>query len=511
MTDAEKQEIVNEIVAYLIANSQQVSGIPIATNLDDISSLPAIKQVLGQEDEVVRAPISLLVPSLRFDEQTFYIQYRNGDGPWINLFYTGDIHGGGSAGTGSYINPNLIVQKVGGILKGSDFTTETNLQVLLDKMLFPNYGKQFPSNPVFIGFVESTPTTQQILNLEQIHNFNEFDYNKYTAEGHVIIALPATYYLKRIEDDSGMNIIGSFDLVYKSMQSQALSDIYNVYVSPKLFYNDNLELTFTTKTGNPVQVTLNSGTISVNDITPTVNSITIKEAVKSIIKSIKITQREVPVLLNSISLSRMDIQPVINSLSIGIRDINPILKSIDIQHGVKSILKGISISQGYHSNINSISITEAIKSKINSISIKDGRAILNSVSIKQADRAIINSISISKGIKSELNNISIKEGKSILKSISINEATKSIINNIKINEATKSILNNISIKEGKAILNNIYISEAIKSNINNISIKDGRSIVNSIYIKEGSSKLKSIQIKEATKAIINSITIKEYN
>lgn len=410
MTDAEKQEIINEIVAYLIANSQQVSGIPIATSLENISSLPAIKQVPGSEDEVVRAPISLLVPELRFNEQTFYIQYRNGDGLWINLFYTGDIHGGGGGetGTGSYINPDLIVQKVGGILKGSDFTKDTNLQVLLDKMFFPNNGKEFPSSPVFIGFSETIPTMKQIFNLEQPTGFNQLDYNKYTTEGYVVVALPATYYLKRIEDDAGMNVIGSFDLLYKSMQSQTLNDIYNVYISPKLFYNDNLELTFTTKTGNPVQVALDSGIISVNDIIPTVNSIIVKEAVKSIIRGVKITQREVPVLLNSILIDGKDIQPIVNSLSISIRDIQPILKSIDIQHGIKSILKGISITQGYHSIINSITITEATKSNINSILINDGRSIINSIIIKEGISKL-KSIQIKEAIKAIINSITIKE------------------------------------------------------------------------------------------------------
>ena len=43
MTEAEKQELINYIVQYLIDNSQTVSGIPLTDTLENISSLPAIR------------------------------------------------------------------------------------------------------------------------------------------------------------------------------------------------------------------------------------------------------------------------------------------------------------------------------------------------------------------------------------------------------------------------------------------------------------------------------------
>ena len=464
MTDQELIEIKN----YLIQNSQQVSDIPEVQSTSGVDSLPAIKSQVGQDDQVVRVPLTLLSPQLRMNGKI--LQYKNPEGQWINIYDFSTIPSGGGTFSGTYKNNNKIIQKLGALQKGFDASDGIDYTELFNKIFFPNYNNEFPQNKIFIGKSDQIPNKDSILSLSSPIDYYNFDYNDFMDKNYFIIALPGQFYLKRIEDSNGMNIIGCFDLTYKSIQTTNISDIYNVYISPKLFYNDDLELTFTTKTGSPVQTTLNSGIISVNDIIPTVNSITIIEAIKSVINSVKIAQREVPVLLNSILITQKDLQPNINSLYINIRDVQPILNSIDIQQGIRSVLKGLSISQGYHSNINSITITEAVKSNINSINIKDGRSIINSISIKQADKAIINSVNISKGIK--------------------------------------SILNNIYIKEGKSVLNNIFITEATKSNINSILINDGRSIINSIIIKEGSSKIKSIQISEAIKAMINSITIK---
>ena len=93
MTEAEKQELINYIVQYLIDNSQTVSGIPLTDTLENISSLPAIRQAVGQEEEVVRAPLSLLAPQLRYNSETKFVQYKYSDGEWIDLFDTTTIGG----------------------------------------------------------------------------------------------------------------------------------------------------------------------------------------------------------------------------------------------------------------------------------------------------------------------------------------------------------------------------------------------------------------------------------
>lgn len=387
-----EQELI-EIKNYLISNSQQVSDIPEVQDTSGVSSLPAIKVQNGQDDQVVRVPLTLLSPVLRMDGQI--LQYKNPDGIWTNVFDFSSIQTGGGSGTftGTYKNNNKIIQKIGALQKGFDASSGIDYTQLFNEIFFPNNDNQFPQKPIYFGFMEQYPIVDTISQLQIPQNYSEFDYNNLINEGYFVIALPATFYLKRIEDSNGMNILGCFDLIYKSIYNSSTGDVYNVYVSPKLYYNDNLELTFTTKTGMPVQVVLNHGQISMDDVIPVVN-ITVQEAVKAVINGIKISKRDVQVALNSISISEIDIQPIVNSLSITIRDVQPILKSINIGQGVKSILKGIEVEQGYHSVINSISITEATKSNINSISIKEGGSILKLIQIKEAVKAVINSITI---------------------------------------------------------------------------------------------------------------------
>ena len=48
MTEEEKTLLINEIVDYLISHSQSVEGILEATDLDGVSSLPAIKEILNE-------------------------------------------------------------------------------------------------------------------------------------------------------------------------------------------------------------------------------------------------------------------------------------------------------------------------------------------------------------------------------------------------------------------------------------------------------------------------------
>ena len=165
-----------------------------------------------------------------------------------------------------------------------------------------------------------------------------------------------------------MNIVNSFQLIYKSIQTQGISDIYNVYVSPYVYYNDIIELTLSTKDGDPVQVVLNGCTLSINDINPVVNSLKISEGIKSIIKSLKISVRDVNPLLHSIDIDERYQETNINSISLNERE-------VQVQ------LSDISISQGTRAILNSITITENKIPIIQSLNIKEGRAIINNVDI----------------------------------------------------------------------------------------------------------------------------------
>lgn len=410
-----EQELI-EIKNYLIQNSQQVSDIPEVNSTSGVSSIPAIKIQSGQDDQVVRVPITLLSPQLRMNGQL--LQYKNPDGQWDNVYDFSTIPTGGGTFNGTYKNNNKIIQKLGSLQKGLDVSSGIDYNELFNKIFFPNYNNEFPSNPIFFGKVDSIPNSNLILSLNSPIDYYKFDYNDLMDKDYFIIALPGQFYLKRIEDSNGMNIIGCFDLTYKSIQTQNINDIYNVYISPKLYYDENLELTFTTKKDNPVQATLNNAQFLVDDVTPSINSILIDEAVKSIISYIKIGVRDVQPVLNSITITyKTDIQ--LSGISVKGRDVNVTIGPIAIKEGIRCILNNIKVEQAYYSIINSIQINEATKAIINSIQIKEGSSILNNISIKEATKSVIN-------------NLSIKPGTSVLKSISIKEAVKAILNYIKI-------------------------------------------------------------------------------
>lgn len=465
MTDQELIEIKN----YLIQNSQQVSDIPEVDSTFGVSSIPAIKIQSGQDDQVVRVPITLLSPQLRMNGQI--LQYKNPDGQWVNIYDFSTITtGGGGTFSGTYKNNNKIIQKLGALQKGLDTSSGIDYTELFNKIFFPNYNNEFPSNPIFFGKSDSVPNSNLILSLSNPIDYYQFDYNDFMDKDYFVIALPGQFYLKRIEDSNGMNVVGCFDLTYKSIQTQNINDIYNVYISPKLDYDENLELTFTTKKGEPVQSTLNGAQFYIDDVTPNINSIYIKEAIKSVIKSIKIGVRDIQPLLNNISITYKT-EILLDGLSIKNRDVNVTIGPIAIKEGVRCILNNIKVEQAYYSIINSLSINEATKSIINNIQIKEGSSILNNISIKEATKSIINNISIKQADYSVLNSISIKEGKSLLNSIQIKEATKSILNSISIKEATKSVINNLSIKPGTSVLTSISIKDAVKAILNYITIK----------------------------------------
>lgn len=307
------------------------------------------------------------------------------DGEYVSINSLQDIFNNVSTGggTGSYINTHPILQKIGGILKDTDFSTSVGINTILNKMFFPNLGKTFPTNPVFVGFMQVYPTQASIQQLFNPEDFYEFDFNEVIDEGFIVIALPATYYLSRVEDTNGLNIVNSFELIYKSIPLQNDIDIYNVYVSPELVYNDRLELTFTSVVGTPVQVVLESGEISVDDVIPVINSITLKEGIKSIINDITIGVKDTQPVINSISISNRNVTPEITSIKCSMVETNSILNDISIKEGIKSVLNSISITEDVNIVFRGITISEDTLPVIHSITIKDGRSILNSITIKE--------------------------------------------------------------------------------------------------------------------------------
>ena len=375
MTDQEKQELRNEIVAYLIENSQQISDIEISDSLDGISSMPAIKSG-APEDIMVRVPLGLLVPELRHDESSGYIQYRKSEGDWIDL-YTPES--GPSSFT--YKSDYPVIKDVGSIKKGSNFENGINFKDLLNKAFFPNIEINFPNKPIYIGVSNEKPTTSDILRLQSVDHFKDFYFNSYVDIGYIVIATPANTYLNKIENDCGMNIISTFYSSYKSIPYGDDYDIYNVYISPFLKYHDVVDLTFYVKFGDPVSVALEDAIMSQDDVIPNILMFNIKEGQKSIINKMTIKIRDIIPNLNSIALNQADVNPRINSLSIVNRDIIPILNYIDTKQGYRAILNKITIDEGI-SIILDVSIVDG-RSLLNSIQIKDGRAILNKIIINK--------------------------------------------------------------------------------------------------------------------------------
>lgn len=337
MTDQEKQELINEIVAYLIENSQQISDIEISDSLDGISSMPAIKSG-APEDIMVRVPLGLLVPELRHDESSGYIQYRKPEGDWIDLY----IPESGS-NTFTYKSDYPIIKDVGSIKKGSNFENGINFKDLLNKAFFPNIEINFPNKPIYIGVSNEKPTTSDILRLQSVDHFKDFYFNSYVDIGYIVIATPANTYLNKIENDCGMNIISTFYSSYKSIPYGDDYDIYNVYISPFLKYHDVVDLTFYVKFGDPVSVALEDAIMSQDDVIPNILMFNIKEGQKSIINKMTIKIRDIIPNLNSIALNQADVNPRINSLSIVNRDIIPILNYIDTKQGYRAILNKITI------------------------------------------------------------------------------------------------------------------------------------------------------------------------
>ena len=375
MTDQEKQELINEIVAYLIENSQQISDIEISDSLDGISSMPAIKSG-APEDIMVRVPLGLLVPELRHDESSGYIQYRKPEGDWIDLYIPES-----GPNTFTYKSDYPIIKDVGSIKKGSNFENGINFKDLLNKAFFPNIEINFPNKPIYIGVSNEKPTTSDILRLQSVDHFKDFYFNSYVDIGYIVIATPANTYLNKIENDCGMNIISTFYSSYKSIPYGDDYDIYNVYISPFLKYHDVVDLTFYVKFGDPVSVALEDAIMSQDDVIPNILMFNIKEGQKSIINKMTIKIRDIIPNLNSIALNQADVNPRINSLSIVNRDIIPILDYIDTKQGYRAILNKITIDEGL-SIILDVSIADG-RSLLNSIQIKDGRAILNKIIINK--------------------------------------------------------------------------------------------------------------------------------
>lgn len=375
MTDQEKQELRNEIIAYLIENSQQISDIEIADSLSGISSMPAIKSG-APEDIMVRVPLGLLVPELRYDESSGYIQYRKSEGDWIDLYIPES-----GPNTFTYKSDYPIIKDVGSIKKGSNFENGINFKDLLNKAFFPNIEINFPDKPIYIGVLNEKPTTSDILSLQSVGHFKDFYFNSYVDIGYIVIATPANTYLNKIENDCGMNIISTFYSSYKSIPYGNDYDIYNVYISPFLKYHDVVDLTFYVKFGDPVSATLEDAIISQDDVIPSILMLNIKEGEKSIINKMTIKIRDIIPNLNSIVLNQADVNPQINSISISNRDIIPILNYIDVKQGYRAILNKITIDGGL-SIILDVSIADG-RSLLNSIQIKDGRAILNKIIINK--------------------------------------------------------------------------------------------------------------------------------
>lgn len=284
--------------------------------------------------------------------------------------YVSTSNSGDAGDDGVYQSSIPLIEKVGGLLKGADLSNITYSD-LFTKIFYPNFDNDFPQKPVYLGFSEIYPTVPIIQSLAQIEDYSEFDYNSITTDGYVVIALPATWYLKRVEDSNGMNILGAFELIYKSVFIVNDYDIYNVYVTPKLHYNDELQLTLTTKTGTPVNVVLTSGIFEVNHIKPVINSLIITEGIKAIVNSLDISVRFEETVLNTISCSDANVEAVVNSLSIEDVPMTAQLLDMIVSQGTKSILNGITIEPGGDVTMISLVVSQGTPAILNNITISN--------------------------------------------------------------------------------------------------------------------------------------------
>ena len=116
MTEEEKTILINEIVDYLISNSQSVEGIPIVESLDGISSFPAIKDHIDKESDVVRISIDSILPEFRFINGR--IQYRFTDKEWIDLFTV-------SSALSNYATNEYVILKIDEVIDDAPATMNT--------------------------------------------------------------------------------------------------------------------------------------------------------------------------------------------------------------------------------------------------------------------------------------------------------------------------------------------------------------------------------------------------
>lgn len=355
--------------------------------------------------------------------------------------------------TGSaYSSENPTLQKIGGLEKGTSYSIGTTILGILNSMFFPNIGKEFPEKPVFIGFTETYPNVSKIITLNTPQDFYEFDYTEYTNSGYVVIALPATLYLKRIEDENGLNIVNGFELIYKSIWIDPIYDIYNVYVSPKLNYGgDELSLTLTSKTGDPVQATLNDVEFLLDELAlPILSSISVKEIVRSVLNSINVSE--------------------------------------------ESILTDVTVSEIERSILTSFSIAEAIRSKLIKLDVSE-LSNLSEISVVELQRSELLNLEV-QGFGSRLVDLTVSEYSDLLHNIEVSELTKSniletIVNPIlrsqlldinNITEITRSVLKSTTLSE-ESILNELGISELNRSNLQSIEISQN-SILHSLVCEE---------------------------
>lgn len=116
MTEEEKAILINEIVDYLISNSQSVEGIPIIESLDGVSSFPAIKDHINEESDVVRISINSILPEFRFINGR--IQYKFTDREWIDLFTV-------SSAMSNYATNDYVILKIGEVIDDAPATMNT--------------------------------------------------------------------------------------------------------------------------------------------------------------------------------------------------------------------------------------------------------------------------------------------------------------------------------------------------------------------------------------------------
>ena len=116
MTEEEKSILINEIVDYLISNSQSVEGIPIIESLDGVSSFPAIKDHINEESDVVRISINSILPEFRFINGR--IQYKFTDREWIDLFTV-------SSAMSNYATDDYVILKIGEVIDDAPATMNT--------------------------------------------------------------------------------------------------------------------------------------------------------------------------------------------------------------------------------------------------------------------------------------------------------------------------------------------------------------------------------------------------